>query len=172
MINIYKYLFLFLSLVGCSTNPKIIKDSRVYMTKAAEWKANIFQKDSGSGIIFKFTRDKNVIGKTKNIDMFLWAYPLDTIAVIKKIDNVQLPWPVNFADVTYIDYKIENDTIKISSKIDSTDQIIQEIPPNRYLLFINSHDFSPKYLKDIRVIRGYWSIIPITMYESEMKILQ
>ena len=172
MINIYKYLFLLLFLVGCSTNLKIIKDSRLYITKAAKWKANILPKDSGSGIIFKFIRDKNIIVKAKSIDMFLWSYPLDTITVIKKIYNAHLPWPDNIADVTYIDYKIENDTIKISSIIDSTDQIVQEIQPNRYLLFINSQGFSLKYLKDIRVIKGYWSIIPIKMYEPQSEILQ
>jgi len=74
------------------------------------------------------------------------------------------------ADVTYIDYKIKNDTIKFYTKVDSTNQISKEIHPNTYLLLINSYGFSPMYLRDIIVKQGYWSIVKVSMYEPPIYI--
>jgi len=166
-MNILKYLLLiFLLLLGCSTNKKIIRDSRTRIIKADKWEMNFLQKDSGSGIIFDFIRDKSVIRKSKGINMLLWAYPLDTISIVKRVYDELQPMPSGgFADVTYIDYKIKNDTIKISAVVDSTNQIFKEIIPNTYLLLINSYGFSPMYLRDIIVRQGYWSIIKVSMYE-------
>jgi len=83
MILLKYLLLIFLLLLGCSTNKKIIQDSRTRIIKAKKWEMNYLPKDSASGIIFNFTRDKSVIGKSKGINMLLWAYPLDTVVVEK-----------------------------------------------------------------------------------------
>jgi hypothetical protein len=171
-MNILKLSFLIIFfIIGCSSNEKILKDSRPQITKAAEWELNFVPKDSGSGIIFQFIRDKNIIGVSKHINMLLWAYPLDTVVVEKKVYDEIQPMPSGgIADVTYIYYKVKNDTIKISSIIDSTNQITKDVLPNKYLLLINSYGYSPMYLRDIRVVDGYWSIIKISMYEPGIEL--
>ena len=171
-MNFLKYLLLILLLLlGCSTNKKIIRDSRTQIIKADRWESKYLQKNSGSGIIFEFIRDKSVIGKSKGINMLLWAYPLDTVIVVKKVCDEIQPMPSGgIADVTYIDYKVKNDTIKIYTKVDSTNLISKEIHPNTYLLLINSYGFSPMYLRDIIVKQGYWSIVKVSMYEPQINI--
>jgi len=167
---ISKYLFVIIPfIIGCSTNQKIVWDSRPQIIQAPTWEANLLPKDSGSGIIFQFIRDKSVIGISKHINVLLWAYPLDTVTVVKTVYDELQPMPSGgFADVTYIDYKIKNDTIKISAKVDSTNQISEELPSNTYLLLITSYGFSPMYLRDIKIKQGYWSIIEVSMYKPPL----
>jgi len=160
-------------LIGCSTNEKILMDSRYKISNSSEWKINFSLKESGSGIIFKFIKDKYVKETPKYVNMFLWSYPLDTVTIVKEVFNEPRPMaPNDFEDITYINYKIKNDTIKISSVVDSTNQIVKEIQPNKYLLLIQSLGFSQFYLKDIRVVEGYWSIVEIKMHLQPLELYQ
>jgi hypothetical protein len=171
-MKLLKYLgFVFLLLFGCSTNMNTIRDSRLQIIKALKWEQSYLAMDSTTGIIFKFNRGNNVEEFSNGINLFLWSYPLDTITVTRKVCNeVQSLPSVGSEDVTYIDYKFKNDTIKVSDVIDTTNQIHKQVPPCTYLLQINSYGFSPKYLKDIVVKKGNYSVVYITMYGYQIEL--
>lgn len=151
-----------LIIAGCSSMPKITRDYRSLITHAPAWEENFIPFDSGSGIVFqirKIADDSHQI----HADFNLWSYPLDTVTFARKvIEPIGQPavWG-DFYDATYLYYKIRNDTISISTEVDSTNQFAKKLPPGTYFFSARSDWFSPRSMRNIIVRKGYWSIVKL-----------
>lgn len=166
-----KYLLIIILFITyCSTNQKIVIDNRYKITQAPKWETDFIPADSESGIIVELNKDNNSFLPDK-IELSFWAYPLDTIITEQKFYKVRQPMPEGgIADETYINYKINNDTIFISLKVDSTNSFSIPIKPDTFYISINSYYVTPNYLKDIIVKQGHWSIIKLRMYEPPFRL--
>ncbi len=166
-------LMLIFIISSCSNDRTIILDSRYQVTRATEWSPQYIPNKNGSGIIFNFTRNKNVLDDSLNSYFTLYAYPLDTLKVVENYQHIQQTLPTGgFANEIHIDYKIKNKPIEFSKIIDSKNHVRQELPSNTYYLRINCNWFSvtPRYIKGIKVKKGYWSIININVFKYLMRV--
>lgn len=166
---------LLMVLFGCSSNKKLINDSRRTITNATVWMPEFIQNDTSSGIKLEFVPKKINKGNGRlfsivsdrphsldGVNITLWQYPLDTVVQKHTAYDHLTSMPENeIVDYTSIYYEFRNKPIEFCSRVEPGKTLFFVVSPGTYLVRVSPLDYQTVFIKGLVVKLNNWSIAKI-----------